>query len=134
MELRQGTRKARHLRISSTDAEALLWRRLRNRNLDGFKFRRQFPISGYIADFVCLECFLIVEVDGSQHADREQHDLHRTDVLRKSGFRTARFWNDEVLTNIEGVLTEILSQLAAPPSPGARCAPASPASGRGGKR
>jgi very-short-patch-repair endonuclease len=117
MEWRRGIKQARTLRSSSTDAEALLWAQLRGRRLSGFKFRRQFPISAYIADFVCVESKLIIEVDGSQHADHVEYDAHRTEILAKNGFRVVRFWNNEVLFQMSGVLLEILRQLEAPPSP-----------------
>ncbi|MGA9336003.1 MAG: DUF559 domain-containing protein, partial [Rudaea sp.] len=80
-----------------------------------------------VVDFVCLQMRLIVEVDGSQHADQAEHDRHRTEILGKSGFRVLRFWNNDVLQGMNDVLTEILRQLEAPPSP-----QPSPASGRGG--
>ena len=128
MESRKGTKIARQLRSASTDAEHALWEQLRARRLRGFKFRRQFPISGYVADFVCLEVKLIVELDGGQHADRQPQDAHRTEVLAKSGFRVLRFWDNDVLNEREAVLEEILRAVEAPPpSP-----QPSPASGRGG--
>jgi len=128
MNPRDGTPRARQLRTASTDAELLLWKYLRARNLSGTKFRRQFPIGGYIADFVCLEAKLIVEADGSQHADNAAHDALRTMTLRELGYRVMRFWNNDVLQSTEAVLIEIASALAGPPSP-----QPSPASGRGGK-
>ena len=127
MELRSGTRRARSLRTSQTDAEHLLWSRLRARRLAEFKIRRQFPVNGYVVDFVCIEARLIVEVDGGQQADRADFDSQRGAVLAKSGYRVARFWNNEVLKRLVNVLAEILRQLQAPPSPHP-----SPASGRGG--
>ena len=125
MELRRGTQRAKQLRTTATDAENALWSRLRAKRLCGYKFRRQFPINGYVVDFVCLECSLVIEVDGSQHGDPS--DAKRTAVLTKSGFRVLRFWNNEVLQQLDSVLAEILSQLHAPPSP-----QPSPANGRGG--
>ena len=143
MNPRDGTPRARQLRTASTDAELLLWKYLRARNLSGAKFRRQFPIGGYIADFVCLEAKLIVEADGSQHTDNAAHDALRTMTLRELGYRVMRFWNNDVLQSTEAVLIEIASALAGPPSPqpspasgtGGKNAPlsASPASGTGGK-
>ncbi len=127
MELRRGINRARSLRSRQTDAETLLWPRLRARRLCGFKFRRQVPINGYVVDFVCIEASLVVEIDGGQHGDRIQFDAARSAVLTKSGFRVLRFWNNEVQQRLEDVLTEILRQLQAPPSP-----QPSPASGRGG--
>jgi very-short-patch-repair endonuclease len=106
-------RFARHLRATATDAERLLWPRLRGGQL-GIKFRRQVPIGPYVADFVCLEHRLIVEVDGAQHLESE-HDLARDRWFSTQGFRTLRFWNSEVMGNIEGVLQMILDARAAPP-------------------
>jgi very-short-patch-repair endonuclease len=100
---------ARTLRKHSTEAEKLLWSRLRARQLDGVKFKRQVPMFGYVADFVALESKLIVEVDGGQHGIRLEKDAERTDALRNAGYHVIRFWNNDVLTNIEGVL-EIISQ------------------------
>lgn len=109
---------AQKLRKSSTDAELRLWLRLKNRNLAGFKFRRQHPIPPYIADFVCLEQKLIVELDGGQHAEQAPRDAERTAYLESKGFRVIRFWNDDALKQTDAVLEEILRQLNAPhPSP-----------------
>jgi len=109
---------AQKLRKSSTDAELRLWLRLKNRNLAGFKFRRQHPIPPYIADFVCLEQKLIVELDGGQHAEQVTRDAERTAYLESKGFRVIRFWNDDALKQTDAVLEEILRQLNAPhPSP-----------------
>jgi len=133
MELRKDTDKSRALRTRSTDAELALWKRLRDRRLEGFKFRRQYAISGFVVDFACLENKLVVELDGGQHAEQSGDDEHRSTILAKSGFRVVRFWNDDVLLRIDAVLEEILRQLSAlpqsdtPPSP-----QPSPASGRGG--
>ena len=127
MELRRGITNARNLRVASTDVERVLWTHLRGRRLGNFKFRRQQPICGYIVDFACVETRLVIELDGGQHSEQVTQDAHRTAMLAKNGFRVMRFWNDEVLKNLEGVLEEILRQLEAPPSP-----QPSPASGRGG--
>src|SRR4051812_32689702 len=127
MDVRRHTNLARDLRLSSTDAERFLWNRLRRRQLVGCKFRRQFPMFGYIVDFVCLEARLIVELDGSQHAERVEYDEARTRTLMLNGFSVLRFWNNDVLNDCEGVLTTVLRHLQAPPSP-----QPSPASGRGG--
>jgi len=94
---------SKHLRRRLTDAERLLWKALRNRQLNGDKFRRQVPIGNYVADFVCVEKHLVVEVDGGQHLDNEK-DAERTVSLESKGFRVLRFWNNEVLQNLEGVL------------------------------
>jgi very-short-patch-repair endonuclease len=88
---------ARRLRSNPTEAERLLWRHLRLRQLGGWKFRRQQPLGPYIVDFVCLEKRLIVEADGGQHAAQAQNDAHRTAWLEAEGFRLLRFWNTEVL-------------------------------------
>ena len=93
---------ARALRNNPTDAERALWRRLWQRQFNEFKFRRQQPIGSYIVDFVCLEKKLIIEVDGGQHAASAQ-DLERTSWLEGRGFRVLRFWNNQVLKEIEAV-------------------------------
>ncbi len=100
------TRRARALRQSSTDAERSLWSRLRARQILQLKFVRQEPLGPYIADFLCRECRLIVEVDGSQHADSAR-DRARDQWLGAHGYRVLRFWNNDVINNIEGVLEEI---------------------------
>ena len=111
-------RRARGLRRDTTDAEAVLWRHLRNRSLAGRKFRRQHSLGRYIVDFVCLETFLVVEVDGGQHAADKDRDVRRTEWLNSEGFRVLRFWNNEVLSNIDGVLITIESALKGPhPNP-----------------
>ena len=104
--------RASHLRTNSTDAERHLWQFLRNRQLGGYKFRRQHPLPPYTVDFVCLERRLIVELDGGQHADAQACDTARTHALEQSGYRVLRFWNHQALSNTEGVLTFILQQLA----------------------
>ena len=104
-------RFAKKLRKNMTDAERLLWRHLRNRELGGYKFRRQRPIGPYIVDFVCLEKKLVVEVDGGQHAGQVELDSKRSDYLKEKGYRVLRFWNNEVLQATESVLTVILSSL-----------------------
>jgi len=107
MELKQFARK---LRKEQTDAEQRLWWHLRNRQLEGRKFRRQCPVRGYIADFVCIDAKLIVELDGGQHSEQRQYDDQRTRELEKAGF-VLRFWNTDVLTDSEGVIEEILRML-----------------------
>ncbi len=102
---------ARTLRTGQTDAEALLWSRLRNRKLEGFKFRRQVPLEGYVADFACIAARLVIELDGLQHAEQTAYDNRRTRALQAAGFAVLRFWNGDVLTNIEGVLEVILDML-----------------------
>lgn len=95
----------RRLRKSATDAERKLWSILRSRRMAGLKFCRQYGIGPYILDFYCPERRLAVEVDGGQHADvpGQQHDAHRDSYLRELGIRVIRFWNNDVLQNIEGV-------------------------------
>jgi len=100
------TQRARSLRQSSTDAERKLWYRLRSSQILGLKFVRQAPIGPYIVDFICREQRLIVEVDGSQHADSKR-DAVRDHWLAEHRYRVLRFWNNDVLNNIEGVLESI---------------------------
>ena len=99
------------LRLSQTNAENILWYYLKNRNMKGLKFRRQHVLQGYIVDFVCLEKKLIIELDGSQHAEQETYDAIRTKALRNDGFKVIRFWNNEVLENIGVILDVIYSAL-----------------------
>jgi very-short-patch-repair endonuclease len=102
---------ARKLRREQTNAERLLWSRLRNRLLCGWKFRRQVPVDHYVVDFLCADARLVVELDGGQHADRLAYDAERTAVLESFGYFVLRFWNQDVYDNLEGVLTEILDAL-----------------------
>jgi len=90
-----------------TDAEKALWRVLRSRQVSDLKFRRQHPFGDYILDFVCLEKRLIIEVDGGQHGERTKHDEIRSQNLARAGFRVLRFWNNEVLQEIEAVKERI---------------------------
>jgi len=101
------TNKARLLRKNQTDVEQLLWKHLRNRQLYNYKFRRQFPIEPYVADFVCLELKLIIELDGGQHASRIDYDEQCSLFLEQRGFKVIHFWNNDVVENIEGVLEAI---------------------------
>jgi very-short-patch-repair endonuclease len=101
-------RFARSLRRDMTEAEERLWRELRSRRLDRIKFRRQVPIGKYVADFACLEAKLIVEIDGSQHAE-SAHDAVRDAELKLRGFRVLRFWNDDVLRDLNGVCDTIIA-------------------------
>ena len=109
--LKPRTHRARDLRQQSTDAERKLWSILCNRQLGGLKFRRQFPIDRYFADFACREAKLIVEVDGGQHADRADYDEARTRVIETYGWHVVRFGNHDVLTNLEGVADAILFEI-----------------------
>jgi very-short-patch-repair endonuclease len=97
---------ARRLRRRQTDAERLLWFRLRDRRLNGWKFRRQFPVDRYIADFFCADAHLIIELDGGQHAIQTDADAARTKSLE-----ALRFWNNDVMCNVDGVLEEIMTVL-----------------------
>ncbi|HEV8719793.1 MAG TPA: DUF559 domain-containing protein [Candidatus Binatia bacterium] len=107
--------RARQLRKNLTDAERLLWRKLRLWQVDGFKFRRQQPLGRYIVDFVCLEKRMIIEVDGGQHAEDANYDTDRDAWLRNQGFVILRFWNNDVLKNIDGVLEVIAKNLQSTP-------------------
>ena len=109
------SRLQRRLRRDMTDAERRIWRYLRGRQLNGFKFRRQHPFGKYILDFVSLDGKLVIEVDGGQHAEGAKQDLIRTQVLEHAGFRVLRFWNNQVLQDIESVKAEIWKTLGAPP-------------------
>jgi len=110
--------RARGLRADQTDAEQLLWYHLRNQRLQGWKFRRQHEIGPYIADFLCPDAGLIVELDGGQHGEQMAYDEARTRKLQEEGYRVLRFWNNEVLKNTDSVLEAILEALASPdPSP-----------------
>lgn len=101
-----------------TKAEQVLWRHLRMKQMAGRRFRRQSPVGPYVADFLCLDPPLIIELDGGQHDRRKSHDEKRTAYLNAKGFRVLRFWNNEVLTNIAGVLTVIREEgFALPESP-----------------
>jgi adenine-specific DNA-methyltransferase len=115
MGVRSIVAAARKLRRSSTDVERKLWHRIRDKQIEDFRFRRQRPIGKYIVDFVCLDAMLIIEVDGSQHAEAIAADVARTQFLESLGYRVVRFWNNEVIDNVEGVLErvrEALLQLA----------------------
>jgi adenine-specific DNA-methyltransferase len=115
--------RARDLRSTSTDAERLLWSKLRDRRLAGFKFRRQHPVGPFFADFACVECGLIVELDGGQHYDEEgmRRDTARTAALRERGFDVLRVSNRDVLAETDAVLQAIHERLVgarADPHPG----------------
>jgi very-short-patch-repair endonuclease len=104
-------KRARDLRRNATDAERLLWQRLRKRGLAGLKFRRQVPVDRYVVDFLCESAGIIVEVDGGQHADTNSSDAHRDAVLADYGYLVLRFWNNDVHSNIEGALATILESI-----------------------
>jgi len=104
------------LRAEASEAERTLWRLLRQKQLNGLRFRRQFPLGPYFADFVCLPARPVVEVDGSQHSDVSQaaHDLRRTAWLNRNNFRVIRFWANEVMTNTNAVMEGIEAALREP--------------------
>jgi very-short-patch-repair endonuclease len=108
---RKMIRIARRLRVNQTDAETVLWNRIRNRQISGNKFVRQQPVGNYVCDFVCRKRLLIIEVDGGQHSDSAA-DAIRDQRLIAEGFRVLRFWNNDVLGNLEGVLATIQAELA----------------------
>ena len=116
-------RYARTLRRNATDAESRLWQSLRNRRLGGFKFRRQASVGNYVVDFLCAEKRLIIEVDGGQHTP--EVDAARTARLEASGYRVIRFWNNDVLGNLDGVLQTILGEVETMPSRFVRKGPSS---------
>ena len=95
--------RARQLRKDSTDAEAVLWQELRSRQLSGYRFKRQHPISNFMVDFVCLESRLVVELDGGQHLESDGYDETRTGYLNVLGYTVIRFWNNQVLNEMDGV-------------------------------
>ena len=109
--------RARALRKQATDAERALWRHLRRRGLEGYKFRRQTPVGPYVVDFLYLEERVVIELDGGQHTDRQEKDQERSARPAGWGFRALRFWNHEVLGNTEGVLQVIRDALSATGSP-----------------
>ena len=113
-------RLQRVLRRNMTDAEQALWRRLRGCQVKGCKFRRQHPFGDYILDFVCLEAKFVIEVDGGQHNESDR-DSARDQALMNAGFRVMRFWNNQVLNEIESVVESVWLELErlnpSPPQP-----------------
>jgi len=104
---------AQELRKNSTDTEKYLWKYLRGKQLEGFKFRRQHPFGRYIVDFINLERKIIIEVDGGQRLENKKDKL-RNKWLKEQGYEVLRFWDNEVLTNIESVLEVIRGKLLSP--------------------
>ena len=102
---------AKRLRRNQTDAEKLLWSRLRGKQMSGRKFKRQAPIDRYVVDFLCAESRLVIELDGGQHATMQQADRLRSEASAAMGYLVCRYWNHDVLRNIEGVLSDIASTL-----------------------
>ena len=103
--------RSRSLRRGSTDAEQALWQRVRGRQLGGYKFRRQVPLAWFIADFVCEERKLVVELDGGHHQEQAADDERRTGQFERHGYRVMRVWNNDLLKNIDGVLEALLAEL-----------------------
>ena len=111
--MQKNTNIARTLRKNATKQERILWKFLRNSSLKGYKFRRQYPIGNYIVDFVCLEKFLIIEIDGGQHNVEEiiRYDKERTDYLNQRGFKILRYWNNDIDKNLLGVYKNIMENI-----------------------
>lgn len=105
------TKRSRELRINATPAERLLWTHLRNKHLATTRFNRQVPIGPYICDFVARGPKLIIELDGGQHSIARNYDSNRTAFLQQHGYRVLRFWNNDVIENVEGVLAVIAETL-----------------------
>ncbi len=104
---------AKTLRKNQTEVEKLLWSKIRNRQIEGMKFRRQVPLNGYIVDFICYEKKIIIELDGGHHNNvyRKEYDKLRTKILKSKGFKVLRFWNSEILSNMDGTLNFIRSEV-----------------------
>jgi very-short-patch-repair endonuclease len=109
--------QAKVLRREMTEAEQRIWHRLRSRQAEGYRFRRQVPFGRFTADFVCHEAKLIVEIEGGQHDPCSGQETHRTRFLESQGYRVLRFWNNEVLENPDGVQTVIARDLRRSPPP-----------------
>jgi very-short-patch-repair endonuclease len=105
------TQFAKELRQNQTKAEKLFWRQVSNRQFQGSKFKRQVPMGNYIVDFVCHDMKVIVELDGGQHVLQEQQDQVRTNELQNQGYQVIRYWNNDVLSNIEGVMQDLAKQI-----------------------
>ena len=101
------TKHAKSLGKRPTNVEAILWNRLRARQIEGVKFRRQQPIENFIVDFISFEKRIVVELDGGQHAENRDKDIERDRFFAENGFEVLRFWNNDVLENLEGVLEVI---------------------------
>lgn len=117
MGVREQVKRSRELRKNPTDAERKLWYFLRDKQLEDFRFRRQRPIGNYIVDFICLDAKLVIELDGGQHAEQHEYDAMRTAYLKQQGLRVLRYWNNDVMQNIEGVLEDIHTALLQRSSP-----------------
>ena len=115
MPIRKISPHASDLRRNMTEAEKRVWSHLRGRRLNGFKFRRQWSLGPYVADFCCIERRLVIEIDGGQHS--HEKDAKRTADLNAMGYRVVRFWNNDVLCNLDGVLISLLAELSSNPHP-----------------
>jgi very-short-patch-repair endonuclease len=111
MGVRKAVQRARELRRNPTDTERKLWHHIRDKQIENFRFRRQRPIGKYIVDFICLEANLVIKLDGGQHAEQLQYDAERTKYLTAQGLHVLRYWNNDVMQNIEGVLENIRTAL-----------------------
>ena len=109
------TARARALRNNATDAERVLWQAISARKVSGIRFNRQVPVGPFICDFVARSIGLVIEVDGGQHEDAV--DAERTRYIEAQGFRVIRFWNNDVLGNLDGVIEDIMRVVADMPSP-----------------
>jgi len=109
------TARARALRNNATDAERVLWQAISARKVSGIRFNRQVPVGPFICDFVARSIGLVIEVDGGQHEDAV--DAERTRYIEPQGFRVIRFWNNDVLGNLDGVIEDIMRVVADMPSP-----------------
>lgn len=120
-------RVAKRLRKEMTPAEKIMWEELRRKDLDGYKFRRQFPLiydnCGFIADFYCAKIKLIIEIDSDIHEEKERkkYDEIRENILTKNGYKIIRFKNKDILYNLDKVLKNIKQELSAHPSPRQAC-------------
>jgi very-short-patch-repair endonuclease len=111
------TDNARSLRSDMTIAEHKLWQAIRGKQIEDWRFRRQHPIGPYIADFACIDKLLVIELDGGQHQDQVAYDARRTAYVESLGWQVLRFWNNDVLNNLDGVLAKVVEVLtSAPPS------------------
>jgi very-short-patch-repair endonuclease len=130
----QMLQRSRVLRREMTPQEEILWRHLRDRRFETFKFRRQMWLRGYIADFACPAAKLVVEADGSQHADNPEYDTARSAAFERIGWRTLRFWNNEITNELESVLEAIRAALPSPSHALTRAGPSLSPNGRGQKK
>jgi very-short-patch-repair endonuclease len=111
--------RARGMRREMTPQEAILWGHLRGGRMEGFKFRRQMWLCGFVADFACPEARLVVEADGSQHVEDADYDAQRAAIFGREGWQILRFWNNEINSDLDGVLVAIRAALPSPSHPAA---------------